>query len=108
MGATGSRLVSGGMKPPASTFPAAPFSFDTHAARMSGHAYAGCAPVLWAGASTQVEGVRRPVEVWGCIPAGLPQDAAADPTGQPSGFPDGPNISGQYRYTSGFRSVLTC
>ena len=58
MGATGSRLVSGGMKPPASTFPAAPFSFDTRAARMSGHAYAGCAPVLWAGASTQVAGVR--------------------------------------------------
>ena len=54
----------------------------------------GVCTELWAGARTRVAGVRRPAEVWGCIPAGLPQDAAADPTGQPSGFLDGPNKAG--------------
>ena len=99
MGTTGSRLVSGGMKPPASTFPAVPLPStpSQHACqdmRTRGvhHLRVGaCNP----GSRREV----RPVEVWGCIHAGLPRDAATDPTGQPSGFPYGPNISGQYRYT---------
>ena len=83
MGATGSRPVSSGMKPLAGTFPAAPLPSTprTHVRTCVRGVHRLVGPVLYP--SCRREKTCRGL---GMHHAGLPRDAATDPTRQPSGF----------------------